>query len=219
MASVNASNRNLWIAGGVLVFHAAALWALQSGLVRRAVEVIVPVSVLAEMVTPPAPQPEPPKPPTPVLRQPHPAKPSLPPAPQPVARIDAAPSPNAPTGVAEPQPPAPPIAAPVAAAPVAAPPAPPRIELPSSDADYLHNPKPAYPAMSKRMGEQGKVLVRVLIGADGSLIEAAITQSSGYERLDQAALSAVRQWRFVPGKRNGVAVQMAHQVPINFVLE
>jgi periplasmic protein TonB len=215
------SHRNLWIAGGVLVLHAAALWALQSGLVRRAVEIIVPVSVLAEIVSPPPPQPEPPrpKPPEPIVKQAHPVRPALPPAPQPAARLDPAPSPNAPTGVAEPQPAAPPIAAPVAAAPAPAPAAPPRIELPSSDADYLHNPKPAYPAMSKRMGEQGKVLVRVLIGADGSLLEAAIAQSSGYERLDNAALAAVRQWRFVPGKRNGVAVPMSHQVPVNFILE
>jgi protein TonB len=56
--------------------------------------------------------------------------------------------------------------APVAVAPVA-PPAPAAVQLPSSDADYLQNPKPAYPPISKRLGEQGKVIVRVLIGTDG----------------------------------------------------
>ena len=136
----------------------------------------------------------------------------------PVAIADPTPAPNAPTGVTAPQPPAPPIAAPVAAAPVAPPP-PPKVELPSSDADYLQNPKPAYPAISKRLGEQGKVIVRVLIGVDGTAQRAEIRQSSGYDRLDQAALTTVQRWRYVPGKRGGVAEAMWFNVPINFVLE
>jgi protein TonB len=106
----------------------------------------------------------------------------------------------------------------VAAAP-AAPPAPARIELPSSDAAYLNNPKPSYPALSRRLGEQGKVVVRVLIGVDGTAQQAEIRNSSGYDRLDQAALATVRSWRYVPGKRNGVAEAMWFNVPINYVLE
>jgi len=93
------------------------------------------------------------------------------------------------------------------------------VELPSSDAQYLQNPKPAYPAISKRLGEQGKVVVRVLIGADGTAQKAEIRQSSGYERLDQAALNTVLAWRYVPGKRGGVPEAMWFNVPINFVLE
>ena len=60
----------------------------------------------------------------------------------------------------------------------------------------------------KRMGEQGKVVVRVLIGADGLPQKAEIRTSSSYERLDQAALSTVMKWRYVPGKRAGVAEAM-----------
>ena len=116
--------------------------------------------------------------------------------------------------------PLPPITAPVAAAPApAAPPAPPKVELPSSDADYLQNPKPPYPGISKRLGEQGKVLVRVLIGVDGLAQKAEIRQSSGYDRLDKSALDTVLKWRYVPGKRAGVAEAMWFTVPINFVLE
>ena len=100
-----------------------------------------------------------------------------------------------------------------------APPAPPRIELPSSDADYLNNPKPPYPALSKRMGEQGKVVVRTLIGTDGRAQEVQLQQSSGYERLDQAALNAARQWRYVPGKRDGVPQAMWFNVPFTFQLQ
>jgi periplasmic protein TonB len=226
-------HRNTAIAAGVVVFHAAALWALQSGLLRRAVEVIVPVEVLAQIVEPPQPKIDPPAPPPPRPQPPAPAPPPKPapvrkvqppPPPKPMAVPSPEPAPQAPVGVTTPQPPAPPIPAPVAEAPPAppappAPAAPPRIELPSSSAEYLQNPPPAYPAMSRRLGEQGQVMVRVLIGADGSAQQAQITRSSGYERLDQAALNAVLKWRYVPGKRGGVSEAMWFNVPINFVLE
>lgn len=138
-----------------------------------------------------------------------------------MAIADAAPSPNAPLGAVKPQPPTPPIAAPVApAAPPQAPaPAPSKVELPSSDADYLQNPKPAYPAISRRLGEQGRTIVRVQIGSDGAALKAEIRSSSGFERLDQAALQTVMKWRYVPGKRGGVPETMWFNVPINFVLE
>jgi protein TonB len=69
------------------------------------------------------------------------------------------------------------------------------------------------------MGEQGKVVLRVLISADGVPEKITIQQSSGYDRLDRHAQDTVQRWRFVPGKRNGVAEAMWNLVPINFVLE
>lgn len=214
-------NRNAIIVVSVVLFHVAALWALQTGLLRRAIEVVVPVQVLSEFIDPPQPRVEPPPP---VPRPPEPrAQPverktvPTPPPPLPVAVADPQPAPLAPSGIEVPMPVRPPVAA-APPAPVAAPPAP-RVELPSSDADYLQNPKPAYPPISKRLGEQGKVVVRVLIGVDGTAQQAEIRQSSGYERLDQAALTTVQRWRYVPGKRNGVAEAMWFNVPINFVLE
>ncbi len=93
------------------------------------------------------------------------------------------------------------------------------MELPSSNAAYLKNPSPAYPSISKRMGEQGKVLLRVLISAEGLPEQVEIKQSSGYERLDRQAHDTVLRWRFVPGKRNGTPEAMWYLVPINFVLE
>lgn len=95
----------------------------------------------------------------------------------------------------------------------------PKLELPSSSADYLNNPRPPYPPLSKRLGEQGKVVVKVFIETDGSASKAEIRTSSGYDRLDQTALKTVLQWRYVPGKRNGVPEAMWFNVPINFVLE
>ena len=217
-------NRNIFIGGSVVLFHIAAIWALQSGLLRRVVEVVVPVEILSEIVTPPAPKIAPPIP-APV--PPAPVKPPeakkverpLPPAPKPLAIPDQRPAPNAPTGVVTPQPAAPAVAAPVAAEPAAPLAAPAKVELPSSDADYLQNPKPAYPPISKRLGEQGKVIVRVLIGADGIPQKAEIRQSSTFDRLDQSALATAMKWRYVPGKRGGVPETMWFNVPINFVLE
>ena len=100
-----------------------------------------------------------------------------------------------------------------------APPAPPRIDLPSKDADYLNNPPPAYPPLSKRLNEQGRVVIRARIELDGSASQVEVRSSSGFERLDQAALQAVKRWRYLPGKRGGVAEAMWFNIPINFVLD
>ena len=97
-------------------------------------------------------------------------------------------------------------------------PAPP-IELPSSSADYLNNLPPPYPPLSKRLGEQGKVVVRVFIEANGTASKAEIRNSSGYDRLDQVALQTVLKWRYIPGKQAGVAQGMWFNLPIQFVLE
>ncbi len=211
-------SRSVVIAGCVVLFHAAALWALQSGLLRRAAEVVVPIDVLSEFIESPKPvEPPPPAPPPEPKRQ---VTKSPPPTPRPQAIREPrpTPAPNAPTGSVEPPPPPAPIAAPAPPAPPAAPPAPPSLELPSSNAEYLQNPKPVYPVISKRLGEQGKTIVSVLIGVDGLPQRASIRTSSGYERLDEAARTAVMSWRYVPGKRNGVAEPMEFNVPINWVL-
>ena len=209
----------------VVGFHVLGLWALQAGLLRRAVEQVVPVSVLAEVIEAPQPQttPSPPQPlQRPALNPPNALRSQ--PAPQPVAVATPTPAPMAPAGVPEPRPAAAPMTAVAAVEPVvplapSAPPAPPKIELPSSSADYLNNPPPAYPPMSKRLGEQGKVVVRAFIDASGAATRAEVRNSSGYDRLDQAALQTVLQWRYVPGKRAGVIEGMWFNVPISFVLD
>ncbi len=91
--------------------------------------------------------------------------------------------------------------------------------MPSSNAGYLNNPRPAYPSISRRMGEEGKVMLRVYVNAQGLPEQIELQQSSGFERLDKAAMDAVRRWKFVPGTRNGVPEAMWNIVPINFVLE
>ncbi|MEY4725657.1 MAG: hypothetical protein RLZ36_284 [Pseudomonadota bacterium] len=95
----------------------------------------------------------------------------------------------------------------------------PSVVEPSADADYLKNPPPAYPRASRRLGEQGTVIVRVLINTQGLPEKAEVRTSSGFIRLDQAALEAVQRWRFVPGRRSGTPEAMWFNIPVRFVLE
>lgn len=227
-------NRNTSIVIGVVLLHVGALWALQTGLLRRVTELVIPAEILVEVMAPnpPAAMPmaTPPKAPSP-------AKPA-PVTPAPVKAPVAVAAP-APLAVADPAP-APPSITPATAAATANPPvnsgaistagvatspstgtatAASKVELPSTDAEYLNNPKPPYPRLSKQLGEQGKVVVRTLIGVDGTAQKAEIKQSSGFDRLDRAALATALRWRYVPGKRAGVPEAMWFNVPFSFVLE
>jgi protein TonB len=91
--------------------------------------------------------------------------------------------------------------------------------LPNSDAAYLTNPKPGYPPLSRRLGEQGIVTLNVLISTSGSVQELNIAKSSGFARLDEAASRTVQGWRFSAGTRAGVPEVMWVKVPISFILE
>lgn len=95
----------------------------------------------------------------------------------------------------------------------------PSLVEPSADADYLKNPPPGYPRISRRNGEQGTVIVRVFISTQGTPEKAEVRTSSGFARLDQAALEAVQRWRFVPGRRNGTPEAMWFNIPVRFILE
>jgi protein TonB len=86
------------------------------------------------------------------------------------------------------------------------------------DADYLNNPKPVYPSASRRLGEEGKVVLRVRVSADGFPLSVDVKQSSGFARLDDAARAAVEQWRFVPAKHGADAIESTVLVPLNFAL-
>lgn len=89
----------------------------------------------------------------------------------------------------------------------------------SFNAAYLQNPAPNYPSLSRRLGEQGKVLLNVQVTADGLAGSVELRTSSGSARLDQAALEAVKKWRFVPAKRGGQSVSASVIVPVRFSIE
>jgi protein TonB len=172
---------------------------------------------MVELITPPKP-PEPKIVPPTELPKPKPVakviQPPRPVAPPPLIMAPAeAPSPV----VVAPPPPSPP--APAADAIAAAPAGPVATTPPVFNADYLENPSPAYPPLSRRMREQGRVMLRVLVNAKGTADDVQIRTSSGVARLDEAAQETVRRWKFVPAKRGSEAVSAWVLIPISFRLE
>ena len=150
----------------------------------------------------PTPTPTPPAPARPQLR----LQPSLLAAP--TASIATVSEPPAPVKAASNEAPAKPAASEATSA----------VSAPRFDADYLHNPPPVYPAMARRMGEEGRVMLRVFVEASGRPAQIDLHGSSGSPRLDAAAQEAVGRWRFVPARRGDEAVGAWVMVPIVFNL-
>lgn len=179
----------------VALLHAAAVYALVNGLGHQAVEFIkapLETKIVAELVKPPEPpkmEPPPPKvvkPPPPAYTPPPKIRPQAPPPPAAITAV---------TEVAPTAPPPPPVSAPVRAeAPVKVPPA----------LDQGKRcPPPQYPAAARRAGESGAVVLKFLIETDGSVVDSAVEASSGFERLDEAARTALAVCRFTPGTIDG----------------
>ncbi len=95
----------------------------------------------------------------------------------------------------------------------------PPVTLPRTDASHLSNPVPRYPTLSRRFGEQGRVLLDVYILPDGQVGEIRLNTSSGFARLDEAALTTVRNWRFVPARRGDEPIPYWYVQPITFSLD
>ncbi|MFJ4142905.1 energy transducer TonB [Pseudomonas sp. NPDC089734] len=143
-------------------------------------------------------------------------KPPPKPKPKPVVK------PLPPKPVAKPveQPPAPPAPPqPVAAPAPPAPPAPAPVTPASASAGYLRNPAPEYPSLAMRRGWEGTVLLRVHVLASGKPGEIQIQKSSGRDALDEAAVTAVKRWSFVPAKQGDVAQDGWVSVPIDFKIK
>lgn len=79
-------------------------------------------------------------------------------------------------------------------------------------------PRAHYPRASERRREQGRVIVRVLISPQGAVMDASVLTSSGFERLDDAAVKAARGARFKPYTENGIAYKALADIPFDFVL-
>jgi protein TonB len=82
----------------------------------------------------------------------------------------------------------------------------------------IRNTPPIYPETARRAGWEGRVTVRVEVSADGLPMSVALQKSSGYGVLDQAALRAVKSWRFQPRTMGGVAMAGTVDIPVNFTL-
>ncbi|MBI3902721.1 MAG: energy transducer TonB [Nitrosomonadales bacterium] len=193
----------------VLALHGAALYQLWSYRIIPAPDEAI--TLMVNLINPPPPQqPRPPKP-----KHPEPPKlrpPDLPPPEHqhlavetPVVQPDE-------SVVYVPPPPPPPV--------IEAPPLSPQpVVLPNElSVSCPERSPPDYPLLSKRRNEQGKVMLRVELGEDGRVANVAVKTSSNYQRLDDAALNAVKTWRCKPSVRNGVAVRAVAMQPFNFML-
>lgn len=181
-------------------------------------ESVLTVSLLPSVATaPPIPETRP------AVQPPRPRQPETPPSPQiavpedvaATTPIEAPPPPAAPAPVAA----VAPVIEPAPAAPSAAPVPTLAVTPARYDADYLDNPKPGYPPISRRLGEEGRVLLRVVVSATGLPVDLKVQVSSGFDRLDQAALSTVRRWKFVPPRIGKEPVAAPVLIPITFSLK
>lgn len=93
-----------------------------------------------------------------------------------------------------------------------------RVEPPRQSGAYLSNPPPPYPPISRRLGEQGQVTLRAFIEANGTASRVEVLSSSGFDRLDRAALAAAKNWRYLPGTRAGQPEGMWFKLPVVFEL-
>ena len=194
----------------VLLLHGAGLYGLWS--YRMIPTPDEAITLMVDLISPPAPkqpkpaEPEPLKPPKPHYIEP--------PKPQQLVAETAIVSPNEP--VAPPPPPAP-VPAPVITVPAL----PPQVVTLSGELSVScpERSPPAYPAYSMRLNEQGRVVLRVELGVDGRISNVSFKTHSGFARLDDAAVNAVKTWRCKPAIRDGVAVPAIALQPFDFILE
>jgi protein TonB len=190
--------------GVVVALHLLFFWALNAGLGRKFLE-SPSVVVFAQLMSEMNPDPVPPPPPQKVVLAP---KAAVVPAPAPVVArqvpvADPTPlAPAPPNAIAAPPPASPAPPAPVAAS-VAAPTAAPPVRVAANLQASGTCQKPEYPALSRRREEQGSVMLKLLIGANGNVLESQIEQSSGYARLDEAARAGLSKCQFKPGTVDG----------------
>jgi len=191
----------------VLCAHAIALAAVLYSPESPAPIKVEPPSIQGIIVTsepvikPPEPIPPPPPPEQKPLTTPKQPLPKAPPSERAVHQEDTpAPAPVVQEPQKQPEPPQAPVTP------------------PSAEASQLNNPAPVYPETSRKLREEGVVLLEVLVKADGSLGEAHLKKSSGYSRLDESALRAVRKWHFLPATRAGEAIDFWYELPIEFSL-
>jgi protein TonB len=192
-------------------------------------QAVVPVPV-QEIKREPVPEPVKPEPVREVRHEPKPVERVVVPEPAPERAVEPPPPPppQSITEVPVPPPPVPVIVAvpepqPITPAPqvVQTPQEPEEITMTSQmlTAIYLRNPKPSYPNLSRRLSEQGTVLLRVFVTMAGDATRIELKASSGFTRLDNAALNAVQNWKFVPAKRGEQPVAAWVVVPIKFSLK
>jgi protein TonB len=224
-----------WLVAGVAGLHLLLLWGLlQVGAVRQTLREVAPLMVsLISLEAPSQPALAPP----PRLKHPQPPQPT---APVVVVAATTPQAPPAPAAVVAPEPvpvqaaPAAPVAptAPAAwpavnataslsapqPAPLSAPAAAPK-PVAASALRYAVLPPVELPLASRRLGESGTVLLRVVFDTQGRVKQASVHRSSGFSRLDEQALAAMRQARITPFLDNGIAIEVSAIAPLAYELD
>jgi protein TonB len=199
----------------VVAIHVAVFYLVSSGMMSRMVDAAIPDAVLVSFVAPPpSPPPAAPKV-VPLVQMPPPVLPSVP-----VPVVQIAPQPNVIT-VTQTSVPAEPRPVQVATVALAAAPAVAVSSTPktiTTGVEYIQAPQPVYPQMSKRMGEQGRVMLRILVNEKGLPDQVLVHTSSGSARLDEAGRQAALRAQFKPHMEGGHAVAVYVIVPLNFQL-
>lgn len=214
-----------WLIAAVAGVHLLGLWGLlQVRVVRDAVREVSPLTVdFIQLEAPPQPIP-----PRPISPRPPSAQRPLTPAPRSLPLLAAAPtaSPEPAAFVAPVPAPEPATASAVVAAPAPpAQPAPPPLApaapklLPATAVRYLVPPAIEVPLASRRLGEAGTVLLRVVVDTAGLPRQVSVHQSAGFARLDEQALRAMRQARFKPQTENGQPIEWIVIAPLQYEIE
>ncbi|MGE0386428.1 MAG: energy transducer TonB [Gammaproteobacteria bacterium] len=186
----------------VVLIHLALFWALREGLAHSVVELLkapIVTKIIEEVIEDK--KNEPPPPPPQIVDIP------LDYTPPPAMEVaqEAPITESKPIQESAPPPPPPP-------------PREPKIELPKAN-PKRPNTQPPYPPTARRMGQEGSVVLALLVGADGKVIEAKVDSSSGFPALDDAAVKeASRRWKFIPGTKDGAPAAMWHKVKVTFKL-
>ncbi len=194
---------------GIVVLHIGFFWALKQGLVRGAVQAIQDFSIMD--------LPEPPPPPENLDEPPPPPPVDVPPPIVPPPLIDLPVFEGPTTAITARVVEAPPRAAPPQASPRQAQLTPLRMKARSDRIAAAINA--CYPSASRRLSEEGRVMLTITVNAAGKVGAMSVNQSSGFARLDAAAECVIRRLPFDPGKRDGQPVESQATLPIVFKLE
>ena len=201
----------------IVVLHLAGFYAIQSGLLSRVVTAAMPTITTISIIAPPAP----PKPPAPSVPKTVDLSAPVPRAVIPPLPLIAV-APTEPT-ITPPQPTraeAAPVATAAPTAPAAPSPTPPAPSTPRtvSSVEYIKAPQLIYPNLSRRLGESGTVVLRILINEKGLPEQILIQKSTGYNNLDEAGRQAAQRALFKPMIENGKPVPVYVLVPLTFQL-
>ena len=90
--------------------------------------------------------------------------------------------------------------------------------MPNPFATGLNNPKPPYPLISRRLNEEGKVVLNVCVSLSGLVENLKLEKTSGYQRLDDIAIETVKKWKFIPAKNQDRDINACYLLPVQFIL-